>query len=152
MPINSQRSIKEWSIVYKNTTQSNNTTAFQAVNDLILTNLQSWVYMIDATILYSTAATTTWIRLTVSWTPILNSIIWVTWPRTWAAVLDRIWNQSTDPWVFTQAPYTSQNIAIVKSKVELSWTWNINIQFASEIAWSAITILEWSTMEIQKIW
>lgn len=151
MPVSSQRSIKRWSVFYKTATQSNNTTTFQAINDLIVSNLQAWTYILNWTIIYSTAAITTGIRLTVAWTSISDSIIRASWPSTTTATLDRIWNQTTAPAALTAAPFTAQNIAVIKSKVTLSATWNINIQFASEVAWSAITILSWSNMEIQKI-
>lgn len=151
MPVSSQRSIKRWAVVYKTTTQLNNTTTFQAINDLIISNLQAWTYIAKWKIIYSTAATTTWIRLTVSWSSILNSIMRVSWPSTATASQDRTWTQATAPAALTSAPYVTQNIAEIEAKVTLSATWNINIQFASEVAWSAITILWWTNMEIQKI-
>jgi hypothetical protein len=151
MSVNSDRSIKRWATVFVTTAQANATTTFQAINSLIISNLSAWVYMINATISYSTAALTTWIWLTVWWTSISASYIWLEWPSTTTATLTRVWTNAAAPAVFTWTPYTADNIVKIQWKVTLSASGNINIQFRSEVGWSAINILPWSMMEIRKI-
>lgn len=125
---------------------ANSTTTAADATGLSFTATNGKRYKYKAYIIYNSAATTTGIALAVSGQT--NTWSHITIPTTTAgANLQRAAYNVSTLFTATDAPATTNNVAIVEGFVNATTTGTVKIQFASEVGSSAVTVLAGSRID-----
>ncbi|MDQ1326706.1 MAG: hypothetical protein QG564_1842 [Campylobacterota bacterium] len=139
-----------WTYIKLTADQANTTTTFADIVGLTFAETSGVTYEIEGVLLFSTAASTTGIKLTSSFAAGSNSN-YLRIPTTATAELQRFWTASDSAVTATTGYTAGANMIDFKALLIPSANGTFQLKFASEVAASAVNILTGSFIKFREV-